>query len=127
MQSHSFCTNLCLTCVMGAGVRWTPLQSRSTDRGGSRDGGVGIRLGGVVTSRILNIRKYHSVVHTHAGSHLFANAKEGSLICYSPEKVDYPFCGFLCFFCIAEGGKAEIALAAFSEAHARCSDYLLFI
>ena len=30
MQSHSFCTNLCLTCVMGAGVRWTPLQSRST-------------------------------------------------------------------------------------------------
>ena len=23
----------------GAGVRWTPLQSRSTDRGGSRDGG----------------------------------------------------------------------------------------
>ena len=127
MQSHSFCTNLCLTCVMGAGVRWTPLQSRSTDRGGSRDGGVGIRLGGVVTSRILNIRKYHSVVHTHAGSHLFANAKEGSLICYSPEKVDYPFCGFLCLLGIAEGGKAEIALAAFSEAHARCSDYLLFI
>ena len=87
---------------MGAGVRWTPLQSRITDRGGSRDGGVGIRLGGVVTSRILNIRKYHSVVHTHAGSHLFANAKEGSLICYSPEKVDYPPCGFLCFFGIAE-------------------------
>ena len=112
---------------MGAGVRWTPLQSRSTDRGGSRDGGVGIRLGGVVTSRILNVRKYHSVVHTHAGSHLFANAKEGSLICYSPEKVDYPFCGFLCLLGIAEGGKAEIALAAFSEAHARCSDYLLFI
>ena len=23
----------------GAGVQWTPLQSRSTDRGGSRDGG----------------------------------------------------------------------------------------
>lgn len=127
MQSHSFCTNLCLTCVMGAGVRWTPLQSRSADRGDSRDGGVGIRLGGVVTSRILNVRKYHSVVHTHAGSHLFANAKEGSLICYSPEKVDYPSCGFLCLLGIAEGGKAEIALAAFSEAHARCSDYLLFI
>lgn len=127
MQSHSFCANLCLTCVMGAGVRWTPLQSRSTDRGDSRDGGVGIRLGVVVTSRILNVRKYHSVVHTHAGSHLFANAKEGSLICYSPEKIDYPFCGFLCLLGIAEGGKAEIALAAFSEAHARCSDYLLFI
>ena len=111
----------------GAGVRWTPLQSRSTDRGGSRDGGVGIHLGGVVTSRILNVRKYHSVVHTHAGFHLFANAKEGSLICYSPEKLGYPLCGFLCFFGIAEGGKAEIALAAFSEAHARCSDYLLFI
>ena len=123
MQSHSFCANLCLTCVMGAGVRWTPLRSRSTDR----DGGSHMADGGVVTSRILNVRKHHSVVHTHAGSHLFANAKEGSLICYSPEKVDYPFCGFLCFFCIAEGGKAEIALAAFSEAHARCSDYLLFI
>ena len=127
MQSHSFCANLCLTCVRGAGVRWTPLRSRSTDRGSSRDGGSHMADGGVVTSRILNVRKYHSVVHTHAGSHLFANAKEGSLICYSPEKVDYPFCGFLCFFCIAEGGKAEIALAAFSEAHARCSDYLLFI
>ena len=127
MQSHSFCANLCLTCVMGAGVRWTPLRGRSTDRGGSRDGGVGIRLGGVVTSRILNIRKYHSVVHTHAGSHLFANAKEGSLICYSPEKVDYPFCGFLCLLGIAEGGKAEIAFAAFSEPNARCSDYLLFV
>ena len=25
---------------LGAGVRWTPLQSRSTDRGGSRDGGM---------------------------------------------------------------------------------------
>lgn len=122
MQSHSFCTNLCLPCVRGAGVRWTPLQSRSTNRGVSH-----MADGGVVTSRILNVRKYHSVVHTHAGSHLFANAKEGSLICYSPEKVDYPFCGFLCFFCIAEGGKAEIALAAFSEAHARCSDYLLFV
>jgi len=127
MQSHSFCTNLCLTCVMGAGVRWTPLRSRSTDRGGSRDGGSHMADRGVVTSRILNVRKYHSVVHTHAGSHLFANAKEGSLICYSPEKVDYPFCGFLCFFCIAEGGKAEIALAAFPKPHARCSDYLLFI
>ena len=127
MQSHSFCANLCLTCVMGAGVRWTPLRSRSTDRGGSRDGGSHMADGGVVTSRILNVRKHHSVVHTHAGSRQFANAKEGSLICDSPEKVDYPFCGFLCFFCIAEGGKAEIALAAFSEAHARCSDYLLFI
>ena len=127
MQSHSFCTNLCLTCVRGAGVRWTPLRGRSTDRGGSRDGGVEIRLGGVVTSRILNVRKYHSVVHTHAGSHLFANAKEGSLICYSPEKVDYPFCGFLCLLGIAEGGKAEIAFAAFSEPNSRRADYLLFV
>ena len=86
-----------------------------------------IRLGEVVTSWILNVRKYHSVVHTHAGSHLFANAKEGSLICYSPEKVDYPLCGFLCLLGIAEGGKAEIAFAAFSEPNARCSDYLLFV
>ena len=127
MQSHSFCANLCLTCVMGAGVRWTPLRSRSTDRGGSRDGGSHMADRGVVTSRILNVRKYHSVVHTHAGSHLFANAKEGSLICYSPEKVDYPFCGFLCLLGIAEGGKAEIALAAFSESNSRRADYLLFI
>ena len=127
MQSHSFCANLCLTCVMGAGVRWTPLRSRSTDRGGSRDGGSHMADRGGVTSRILNVRKYHSVVHTHAGSHLFANAKEGSLICYSPEKVDYPFCGFLCLLGIAEGGKAEIALAAFSESNSRRADYLLFI
>ena len=122
---------------MGAGVRWTPLQSRSTDRGGSRDGGSRdggsrdggshVADGGVVTSRRLNVRKYHSVVHTHAGSHLFANAKEGSLICYSPEKIDYPFCGFLCLLGIAEGGKAEIALAAFSESNSRRADYLLFI
>ena len=28
-----------LPCVRGAGVRRTPLRSRSTDRGGSRDGG----------------------------------------------------------------------------------------
>ena len=127
MQSHSFCTNLCLPCIRGAGVRWTLLKSRSTDRGGSRDGGVEIRLGGVVTSRILNVRKHHSVVHKHAGSHLFANVKEGSLICYAPEKVDYPFCGFLCLLGIAEGGKAEIALDAFSEAHARCFYYLFFV
>ena len=33
----------------GAGVRRTPLRSRSADRGGSRDGGSRMADGGVVT------------------------------------------------------------------------------
>ena len=47
-----FVQTLCLPGVWGAGVLRTPLRSRSTDRGGSRDGGAGIRLGGVVTDLI---------------------------------------------------------------------------
>ena len=50
-----------------------------------------------------------------------------AIFCYSPEKVDYPFCGFLCLLGIAEGGKAEIAFAAFSEPNSRRADYLLFV
>ena len=43
------CTKNSLPCVRGAGVRRTPMQSRSTDRGGNRDGGSRMADGGVVT------------------------------------------------------------------------------
>ena len=36
------CLNLLPPSDEGAGVRWTPLRSRSTDRGGSRDGGFAV-------------------------------------------------------------------------------------
>lgn len=45
----------------------------------------------------------------------------------APEKLGYPSRGFLCLLGIAEGGKAEIAFAAFSEPYARRADYLLFV
>ena len=37
LQIHRVCSILLLTCHCGAGVRWTPLRSRSTDRAGRRD------------------------------------------------------------------------------------------
>ena len=36
-ECHGVCSKLSLCHCEGAGVRWTPLQSRSTDRAGRRD------------------------------------------------------------------------------------------
>ena len=45
----------------------------------------------------------------------------------SPKQFPDPLCCLFCVGGVAEGGKAEIALAAFSESNSRRSYYLLFV
>jgi len=61
----------------GAGVRWTPLQSRSTDRGGSRDGGFCEAKDGGREQKRSKFKTFLSLSHLA----VTAPSSEGAYIC----------------------------------------------